>query len=416
MDQIAADSIWKNRVFTRLFAAYTVSTLGDWIDHIAIVMLFGYVWRANPVLVALIPVTSALPGVFLGQLAGVWADRLNKLKLMIFSDLISAVLTFIMALSLNPFLILVLLFLRSAAGSLNLPAQQSLTKLILPEEHLLKATALNGMVLQLAKIIGPVLGASYAAITSPGLCIMINSLSFLGSALVLLSARKIQPHGAVHINSNNLNLFKSWKEGWKTIINSKVLRYNIGFAFAVYSAVQMVDSQSVVLLREKVPETPQLSGWLMSAFGFGALSAIAVLNRNKTVKSYNPILVASVILLGVCFTLLGILPAGTPVYWLPISALLGGIGTGLASVGLNYLLLKESPAEALGRVVGIFASLTNGIFVISPLLGGIIVSAMGAGHVFRAIGLVLIILGAGRYTLGHIVMRKALMHKPGTLG
>ncbi len=413
MDKFAAahGTLWENSAFTRLFASYTISTIGDWIDYIAIIMLFGYVWQANPVLIALIPVTSALPGVLLGQLAGVWADRFNKLQLMVYSDLISAVLTFIMALSLNPFLILVLLFLRSAAGSLNFPAQQSLTKLILPEEHLLKATALNGMVMQLAKIFGPVLGASFAVIVSPSLCIFINSLSFLGSALVLLSIRKTKQHETTS-SRTNLSIFDSWINGWKTVINSKILLYNIAFAFVVITTIQIVDSQFVVLLREKVPETRQLSGWLMSAFGLGALLAIFILNKRKAIRSYDPLLCASVVLIGVCSALLGVLPRGTPVYWLPICALLGGAGTGLSSIGLNCLLLKETPPEVLGRVTGIYSSLTNLSFVVSPLIGGLIVSVTGAGHVFQAIGLVLIVLGVGRQT---IFLRKVLMRKSGTL-
>ncbi len=410
MDKTAAGSVWENRVFKRIFAAYTVSTFGDWVDHIAIIMLFGYVWRANPVLIALIPVTSALPGVLLGQLAGVWADRFDKLKLMVYSDLISAVLTFVMAISLNPFLVLALLFLRNAAGSLNLPAQQSLTKLILPEGHLLKATALNGMLMQLAKILGPVLGASFAAISSPSLCIFVNSLSFLASALVLLSSGKTQEHKSASKSKANMSLFDSWADGWKTVINSKVLLYYLGFACVVLTIIQMVDSQFVVLLREKAPETPLLAGWLMSAFGFGAFSAIFVLNKRKTVTSYNPLLGASVVLMGICFALLGALPAGTPVYWLPLSALIGGAGTGLAGVGINYLLLKETPQEALGRVMGIYTSLTNGIFVVSPLIGGLIISGVGAGNVFRVIGIALIVMGLGMYTLGSVVVRKALMN------
>ncbi|WP_255433465.1 hypothetical protein [Brevibacillus sp. LEMMJ03] len=62
--------LWNNRVFIRMFAAYSLSTLGDWFDFIAVTMLLGYVCQADPMLMALLPLVYAGPGLVLGQVAG----------------------------------------------------------------------------------------------------------------------------------------------------------------------------------------------------------------------------------------------------------------------------------------------------------------------------------------------------------
>lgn len=48
--------IWKNRVFTKMFAAYGLSTLGAWFDFIAVAILLGFVWQADPMTMALLPI------------------------------------------------------------------------------------------------------------------------------------------------------------------------------------------------------------------------------------------------------------------------------------------------------------------------------------------------------------------------
>jgi MFS transporter, DHA3 family, macrolide efflux protein len=54
-------TIWKNKIFVRLFGSYSISMLGHWFDMVAIMVLFGYVWQADPLLLAFIPIAYALP-------------------------------------------------------------------------------------------------------------------------------------------------------------------------------------------------------------------------------------------------------------------------------------------------------------------------------------------------------------------
>ncbi|WP_196765488.1 MFS transporter, partial [Paenibacillus polymyxa] len=86
-------SIWRNGRFRRMFAAHTAASFGDWFDAIAIQVLVAYRWEADPMMIALIPVVMALPGLLLGSIAGTLADRVHKARLMIVCDAAIALLT-----------------------------------------------------------------------------------------------------------------------------------------------------------------------------------------------------------------------------------------------------------------------------------------------------------------------------------
>lgn len=60
--QARPGGLLRNKVFSRVYTAYAAATFGDWFDMLAIQVLVGYRWEAGPLMLALIPVTNALPG------------------------------------------------------------------------------------------------------------------------------------------------------------------------------------------------------------------------------------------------------------------------------------------------------------------------------------------------------------------
>ena len=394
---LAEQSVWSNRVFVKILGAYSISNFGDWLDHIAIAMLFGFVWKVNPMLIALIPIVYALPGTLLGHLVGVFCDKYNNLKLMIISDLLSAVLTALMAISMQPTVILLVLLIRSTVGVVYYPAQQTLTRSILSGDQLLKGVSLNGMVSQSAKIFGPILGAILVTMTTPSICLFLNSTSFLISALILVSVPKITGSIVHPLGDSQPKFLATWLEGWKGAISNRIVLYNMMLALLVFMTIQMVDTQLVVLLREQIPGKPNLFGWLISMIGIGALITITLLSRKTRLRSYALLLGLSTFLIGISFTWLSLTTSNTSSIVLFVSAFLAGIGTGLSSIGIQYLLIEKTDEEIFGRITGIYSSLTNLVFFVSPILGGILVTRIGVSLTFRFIGVSLLVIGFVRY-------------------
>lgn len=98
-------------------------------------------------------------------------------------------------------------------------------------------------------------------------------------------------------------------------------------------------------------------------------------------------------LIGLMFAAAGAFRQDSPLWLMLLVFFIGGIGTGFTSSGMNYILQKETPPEAVGRVSGIFESLTSVIFVIAPLCGGALIGLMGVSRTFLIAGLAIGIIG-----------------------
>ncbi|USG64848.1 MFS transporter [Brevibacillus ruminantium] len=406
-------TLLQNRVFAKMFAAYGLSTLGDWFDFIAVSMLLGFVWHAEPMMLALLPLAYALPSVLLSQFAGMAADRSNKLRVMILTDLIRAALTVLLIFAPNAWWLLALVFVRSTAEIFYTPAHQSLTRQVVPEDQLLQAASLNGTVFQSGKLIGPLLGGSLAALASPALCLLINAFSFVLSAVCLLmidkgSVRETaseQQQETAAGQAEKQSWLQSWMEGWRILLKNRILLASTLFSLLALAAIQLIDAQFVTILREKAPDRPELLGYLISAIGVGALLAVSVMSRFSEINAYGWVLGGGVLLIGIMVSGAGLYQPGSSILLLLAAAFLGGIGTGLTTVCSSYLRQKETPREAIGRVTGILDSLSSSIFIIAPLLGGLLVQTWGASLSFQWIGLLIGGIGGSGILLQKLIRR-----------
>lgn len=386
----------ENKTFRTLLFAYGLATLGDWFDFIAVAIFLGYVWQVDPMTMALLPIAYAAPGILLGQLAGVLADRVHKVRMMIAANLVQASLTLLLLAMPDPLLFLLVIALRSCASVFNDPAQQTLTRQIVAPEHLLQATSLNGAIFQGGKLIGPLIGGMVAAMVTPALCLIINAVSYLLSTLLLLTIRHVEkqlPRPASREKTISLRL--AWKEGWTVFLQNRVLLLSSLFSLLAMMAIQLADAQFPVVFREKVPDHPEIVGYCVSVIGLGALLTITWLHRRKTIRSYGWVLGGGVLLIGTCFAWIGLFQPGDGIHWLLAASLLAGIGTGLTSVGTNYLVQKETPPHALGRIRGIIDSLSSATFIAAPLLGGVLMTWLGPAQTFLAVGLLVAAVGGG---------------------
>ncbi|AKG33619.1 MFS transporter [Paenibacillus durus] len=408
--------LFGNKIYMRVYAAYAAAEFGDWFDMLAIQVLVGYRWQAGPLMLALIPVSLALPGIVLGSAAGVAADRLNKLKLMRLCNLLTAVLTAAVLLAPGMLWLLPLLALRSAVSALNVPAQQSLTRSIVREDQLLQAASLNGFVTQGSKIAGPLLGGLALAALSPAWCIALNACMRLLSYVLLLSIKNADTSGSTGADSDvrkkagdqaadgdSLSARTMWKEGWSFIFRSRLLRNTMLFGLMGALSIQMVDFQFASLFRTLAPDREYLLGWLVSAAGAGAVLTIAAMNKVGRGAGYGLRLGGGYALIGAAIGGLGLLPPGVSLLPVLLLGLLMGAGNGMFMITFNYCLQKETPPHMTGRVFGIQSMVLNAAMIAAPLLGGTMVDLAGPRRIFASFGLVIAMIGAAGILLRRLL-------------
>lgn len=403
--QQAGASLLRNQVYMRVYSAFAAATLGDWFDTLAIQVLVGYRWQAGPLMLALIPVANALPSILLGSVAGVAADRLNKLRLMRICDLLTAVLTLLVLWAPNMLWLLPLLMLRAAISTLNVPAQQSLTRSIVREDQLLQATSLNGIVNQGSKIAGPLLGGFALSLLSPQWCILLCACFRLGSYLLLLTVKNpvVSERPSVPAPEERVPLLTMWKEGWGFILHSRLLLTTMLFGLTGTLAIQMIDFQFTSLFRVVAPDQESLLGWLVAASGAGAILSIVTMNRMNRTTGYGWKFGSGYALIGVSVGGLGLLPAGVSVLPILVLGFVLGIGNGMFMVTFNYCLQKETPPHMTGRVFGIQSTVLGMVMIEAPLLGGLLVQVAGPARTFLNLGIVIAMIGLLGILFGRVL-------------
>lgn len=407
-------SLLSIRGFKHMFTAYALASFGDWFDALAIQVLVAYRWGVDPLMLALIPVMMALPAVILGSFAGTVADRVRKARLMMVCDLITAGLTLCILVAPNMAWLLPLLALRAACGVFHVPAQQALTRQIVPAKLLFQATSFNGLVNQSSKVAGPLLGAMTLTVLSPQACIMLNTAARLLSAALLFPLRQLpisnRAEESMEIKDSGHSakdtFLRNWREGWLYLFQAKKVLYTMTFGFVGLTALLMIDYQFPTLLRSIDPTNESLIGWLVSAIGAGAVAVLVVLNRLNRI-GYGWGLGGGYVLIGAGIALLGLCPPGAGVLLLLGLGIMIGIGNGMYMVTQNFILQKETSEHMIGRVFGIQNTIISLVMLVAPLVGGVLITAIEAGKAFMFIGVITALIGSAG-----IVFRSAIWGAP----
>ncbi|MFD1139172.1 MFS transporter [Paenibacillus urinalis] len=405
--KLQSRSLLSNKIFMRLFSAYATASFGDWFDAIAIQVLLVYRWGVTPMTLALVPVAMALPGLLLGSLAGTIADRVPKVRLMFLCDLLSAVLTLCLLVAPSIYWIIPVLMLRSAVSTFVMPAQQAMTRQVVKEEELLQATSLNGLVNQLSKIAGPLLGGIILAMFTPQICILIGAAGRIASCAMLCTVRHASDDVKKTIPVSNAytevvqseegyirrgTVWQEWKEGWKYLLQRRVLLHTMIYCFFGLTALLMVDYQFTVLLREIAPNNESMLGILVAAIGLGAVIVLLIVNRQEHI-GYRFGLGTGAMGIGLGIAGLGLVPSGSSSWMITGLALVIGLGNGLYMVTNQTIMQKESSTEMVGRVFGISNTLVSVALVTAPLAGGAIIELAGVKIAFFGIGFIVAMIG-----------------------
>jgi MFS transporter, DHA3 family, macrolide efflux protein len=237
-------SIFKNRVFTKLFLAAFASQLGTTIGNVAFAFYLLDHFSKQPFYATIAELMYSLPILLVFFLVGVAADRLDRKKIAVNTDWIRAILTGFLLIAVYfhiLWLVFVILFLRSAVSKFFAPAEMSILQGVLNKEQYMQASGLNQTVLGLFMLFGMGIGAiSYHYIGLMG-TVIIDGVSFIISGLLIsscsipLEARL--PNGKTHIKDIHLStVLTDFREGLKYILNFKLLK-SIVSGFLVFGLI-----------------------------------------------------------------------------------------------------------------------------------------------------------------------------------
>jgi predicted MFS family arabinose efflux permease len=185
-----------NPNYRRLWIAQVISEIGDWFYSIAIYsLLLDLTGKAGSVALAL--VLQVLPQTFIGPTAGVVNDRMSRKRVMIAADLARVLIVFSMLLVRSRsmvWLVYPLLLVETLMAAFFEPARSSVIPNITPTDQLTTANTLASTTWSFNLAIGSALGGLVGLLLGRDAVFVINALSFLGSALLIMRMRFDEPH------------------------------------------------------------------------------------------------------------------------------------------------------------------------------------------------------------------------------
>jgi MFS family permease len=188
--QVAYGRLFRNRSFVALWLGQTVSFVGDYFQWLAIPILVERM-TGSSLLVGLAVISSALPMLLLGPVAGVFVDRWDRKRTMVVADVLRALLVLLCLVVRTPdqvWIYYVVSFLMACVSRFFFPSQNAVLPLIVPDrDDLLAANGLMQIVQTVGLLVGPALAGFSIGLWGEQVAFVANSVTFAVSAVAILT-------------------------------------------------------------------------------------------------------------------------------------------------------------------------------------------------------------------------------------
>ena len=228
------------RPFRKLWNSMVFSSLGDWLGLLATTamaqQLSGGDYATANFAIAGVFIARLLPAVFLGPLAGVIADKLDRRKLMVSCDIVRAGLYISIPIFHNYFWLYTATILVECVTLFWSPAKEASVPNLVPREKLESANQVSLLAAYGTAPIAALLFTFLSLFTSAfvalipnfnatavDIALYVNALSFAFAAFTIWNLREI-PKGAAAKRAADTGILKSLLEGWKAVSGSKIIR------------------------------------------------------------------------------------------------------------------------------------------------------------------------------------------------
>ena len=354
-----------NANYRNLWLGYVVTQLGDWFNLIATASLIEML-SGSGTAVSYLFLARFLPLFLFAPLAGVLADRYDRRKIMIYSNLVQAavVLGFLLVRQeADLWLLYLLLVVQFALAALFTPARTAVIPNIVARRELVTANALDSLTWSTMLAIGALLGGLATAVLGIQAAFVLNAVAYAGSTL-LLARIAIPPQPAVPVDVAGIGKPGGWfnfmdglryLRGERTILGLALIKAGGSLAWGAINVLEVTFAHRVFPLAGGGEATLGLI-YMISGIGTG----IGPLLLRRWLGD-EPRKMRWAIIIGLFLMTAGIagLAVAPTFAWFSVATLVRTLGTGALWVFSAALLQLAVPDKVRGRVFAFeFAVLT----------------------------------------------------------
>ena len=367
---------------------------------------FGQGWlvfelTGSPLYLGYVGLANASAAIALNQFGGVFADKLDKRKLILVTQLVIAVLVFALAAltlteTVRVWHIILIAVVAGAVDAFGQPAHDALYPHLIPRKTIVSAVALDQVAWEGTRIVVPALAGLVVSLAGTATVFFVSGAGFVVMTLVMLmlDVPKIPASGVG-------NPLRDMAEGLRFIGGNTLFRFLIATlffnSFFGMSYLQMMPAFAVDVL--EVGADGQ--GVLMSVGGVGALMAILALGSMSGSSYRGPMVVGGGLAFGLSVTVFALTSQHVGSYPLALALMfVMGATSSIYVVAIISSLQQLVPANMRGRVMG-FTSITWYIGPLGAFQTGAIAELVGVSAAV-AIGGTLVTL----FALGPTILNR----------
>lgn len=376
-----------------LLGANLVSSSGDWILRTGLAYQI-YVLTGSTLASAAAVLASLIPQIALGSIAGVYADRWDRRRTMVVTNLLLATV------------LIPLLFVRDAgevwlvyavmaASSCLAPffasAEQALLPSLVPGGDLITANSLNGQVRDVARLIGAALGGVVAAVGGIALLAVVDMLTFaLAAALLMLIRRRSAPTpGQVRAH-----VLREWIDGVRVALASRTLKVILAFSAILGLGEAAMSTLMAPFVADVLHGDARAYGLILSAQAIGGIAGGALTTWYGHRFDPRALLGWGTVAFGVIDLAMFLYPLVHRVLWpAPVLMVIVGLPSALLIAGLLTLFQTATDDAHRGRVFGAIVAVDAASMLAGTIAAGALAERIGIVPVIAAQGVGPILAG-----------------------
>lgn len=368
----------RHRNFRLFFGGQSISLIGTWMTRVATSWLV-YRLTKSALLLGTVGFAGQIPTFLLAPLAGVVVDRIDRRKVLVWTQALAMVQSLVMAwLTLSHRItitqVLALSAFQGVVNAFDMPGRQSfMVKMVEDRADLSNAIAINSSMVNLARLVGPSLAGILIAATNEGWCFFVDGVSYIAVIASLLMMRvPVDTEQREHPS-----MLAQLHEGWTYVSGFLPIR-SILLLFALLSLMGWPFMVLMPIFAVQVLHGgPHTLGFLMAAVGVGSLASALSLVARRSVRGLTKMIPIAAVAFGMGLIAFGLSHS----FWLsmPMMLLTGfGMMQGLTSSNTIVQTLVEEKMR--GRVMSYYTMAFVGMAPFGSLLAGALANAIGAPH------------------------------------
>ena len=367
---------FRHRNFRLFYAGQAISLLGTWIQQIALSWLV-YRTTGSAFLLGLVTFCSQIPMLIFVPLAGLLSDRLDRRRLMLVAYALAAIQALALGVltltgAIRVWQILLLGFLYGVVMAFETPARQALiSQMVNSRSDLPNAIALNSVLMNSGRLIGPSIAGLLLVFISEGWCFLINSASFMAIIASTLMMRLPRRHAARAPTSLVHDLAVAARYAWQT--------RPIRLFLLLVALISLTASPYTVLMpifaRDVFSGDAHTLGFLVGSAGLGAVIGTAFLATRPNVFGLSRLVPFTAAIAGAALMLVG----ASKIYWLSLAFMAClGFGIIVTAASINMMLQTLVDEDKRGRIIGFYAMAFLGMAPVGGLIAGSLAGQLGA--------------------------------------